>query len=398
LKIIFTTLFCIIITCASCSYATQKQKSNQNTLINSELKADSLRCEYLINPLGIEKNNPRLSWIVASPNRGQSQTAYHILVASGMDKLNKNQGDLWDSQKVSDEETICIFYKGRPLKSGEQCFWKVRIWGKNDIPSDWSQPATWSMGLLSPGDWRAKWIGYDTTKNNKSKFHLPPAIYLRKEFSLSKPVQRATVYASALGFYKLHINGRQAGDDFFTPGWTDYDKRIYYNTYDITDSIIQGENAVGAIVADGWYSGVIADGWYSRPPGVDIKEIHYGKFKQTKYLRTQICIEYVDGTSELIFSDNSWKASTGPILEADLFMGETYDARLEQKGWDKPGFNQAKWENVEIKSNVTAHVQAYPGVTVKKHQEIKPLKITEPEKGVFVYDMGANFAGFARCD
>ncbi len=387
---------CTVLTALMCIPALAEQLDKKIETLSPEY----LRCEYLVNPLGIDAVKPRLSWVVKSSKRSQKQTAYQIIVSSSQKKLNKNQGDIWDTKKVSGDETICLIYNGKPLQSGKQYFWKTKVWDKNNIPSQWSEPAMWSMGLLSSDDWEAQWISRKKleTKGKKKGLFLPPAAYLRKEFLITKPVKRAVVYASALGFYELHINGNRVGKDYFTPGWTDYKKRVYYNTYDITDLLVKKSNAIGAVLADGWFSGYVGGG-HNRN--------HYGK---DKYLLAQIVVEYEDGTTEIIKTDNSWKSSTGPVLEADLLMGEIYDARLEQEGWDKPGFDQSKWQNVEVNGDVITGVgedvgkdisikplvESYPANTVQMYQEIKPVKISEPKKGVFVYDMGMNYAGMVR--
>ncbi|RKY24928.1 MAG: alpha-L-rhamnosidase, partial [Planctomycetota bacterium] len=369
------------------------------------LEAKRLRCEYRINPLGIDETKPRLSWIVTSSQRVQKQTAYRILVASSQKKLDANQADIWDTQKVSSDDTTCIVYHGQPLKSGMRCYWKVKVWGKNNKASTWSKQAMWSMGLLQPEDWKAQWIGYDnrpvrviptgeqpkenSTEDGKSgktagrNLTLPAPAYLRKQFSLHKSIKHATVYSSALGWYQLYLNGKPVGDDYFTPGWTDYNKRVYYNTYDVTDMLKKGENVIGAIIADGWYAGYI--GYYHQRD-------HYGR--DIRFLG-QLYVEYSDGSSEIIATDSSWKASTGPILEADILMGQMYDARKEVPNWSKAEINTVDWADVNV-SSIEAKLQAYPGVTVKKFREIRPVGITEPRKGVFVYDMGTNFAGVVR--
>jgi alpha-L-rhamnosidase len=221
---------------------------------------------------------------------------------------------------------------------------------------------------------------------------LPPAQLLRKSFAVEKPIKRATVYASALGNYELYVNGRQVGDAFFTPGWTDYNTRVYYNTFDVTDSVKKGANALGGILADGWYSGHI--GW------MHIRD-HYGPNPR---FAAQLHIEYADGTSKTVATDDTWKAATGPILEGDFLMGETYDARKEIPGWSTASFDDAQWQTVDVAESVTAKIEPYPGVLVRKYQQIKPLKITkpapassvEPQENIYVYDMGTNFAGFVR--
>jgi alpha-L-rhamnosidase len=248
---------------------------------SAEIAASRMRCEYLENPLGIDVTSPRLSWILASEKRVQVQSAYRILVASSKEKLGQDTGDLWDSGKVMSDETIQIVYKGSPLKSRTHCFWKVMVWDRDGRASAWSDVAFWSMGLLSKDDWKAKWIGLDTTWSklapelawsltvirvvtpwfgplswtNGGKVY-QPCPYLRKTFSVDKPVKRAEVHVSALGLFELYLNGQRVGKDFFTPGWTDYNKRVYYLTYDVTDLVRAGkENVIGAILSDGWYAG-----------------------------------------------------------------------------------------------------------------------------------------------
>ncbi|MHB1033198.1 MAG: family 78 glycoside hydrolase catalytic domain [Pirellulales bacterium] len=515
------------------------------------------RCEYLVNPLGIDSVLPRLSWEMQDSRRGAAQTAYRVLVATSEAKLQADQADLWDSGKVATDQSAQVVYAGKPLTSRMRCYWKVRVWDQAGQPSPWSAPAMWAIGLLKPGDWKAQWIGYDApdpaqaqaeevsfegckwvwfaeagsdiknapagsrffrrsvalpqdatikrarlllavddqftlfvngkeaakssgqtdawrqpamldltrfiapgvntlalaatnTKESpagvigklviepkqgapvvvlvdgqwkaanqeqpgwqtpgfadsawaaakeiaaagdqpwgalraspKSGLFLPPPPYLRKSFTLQKPVKHAYVYASALGLYQLHLNGRRVADDYFTPGWTDYSKRVYYNTYDVTDLVKQGGNAIGAILADGWYAGYVGLGGRDR----------YGS--QPRVL-VQLCVEYADGTSETIVSDPSWKAAYGPHLEADFLMGETYDARKELTGWDTPGYRDAAWAPVAVTAAVKAKVQPHSGVPVRKTGELKTIKVTEPTKGAFVFDLGQNYAGFVR--
>jgi alpha-L-rhamnosidase len=351
-----------------------------------------LRCEYLVNPMGIDVTTPRLSWILESGRRSCMQNAYQVLVASSAETLQHNKGDLWNSGKVKSDQSNQIVYKGKPLKSRMLCYWKVRVWDNSGHVSDFSEPAAWTMGLLKSDDWQAKWIGYDAAppavyneaKPPKEDLVLPPPPYLRKSFLVNKPVKRAVVYASALGLYELHINGKRVGKDYFTPGWTDYTKRVYYQTYDVTDMLTPSGNAIGAILADGWYAGYI---------GFGKKREHYGSEPR---LFVQLEIEYTDGTRQVVATDKSWKAAYGPIFEADFLMGETYDSRREMTDWCSYWFNDVSWDNVAVTDKINAMIQAYPGVTVQKVLQIDAKKIAEPNKGSFVFDMGQNFAGWVR--
>jgi alpha-L-rhamnosidase len=520
--------------------------------LGTGLRPSYLRCEYRIDPLGIDETAPRLSWFVESGERAEAQTAYRLLVASSEQLLSKDNGDLWDSGKVESDDTTGSEYTGQPLVSHERCFWKVKVWDQDGRESPWSAPAQWSMGLLAAQDWRAQWIGYDkararelldaqfgdakwiwhaadeptnapkcqrlfaatfqapkgvnikqatllataddamkfavnghqvlithpgkdtwrevqqanvtaqvqsgenqlrvvvenakpgpagllarlvvTTEDGRqsvwvtdgswkssstvaddwfkggrgtndwpaarvvgdygaapwgklkvAELFLPPAPYLRTRFGVEKPVARATLYGAALGLVELHLNGRMVSDDYFTPGWTDYAKRVHYRAYDVTSFVRQGDNTLGAVLADGWFSGFI---------GFHGDRDLYGKNPR---FRAQLHLEYTDGSSADVGTGPDWKASTGPILEADFLKGETYDARRERPGWDEPGCDDSGWDGVVTGSDeVKPRMEAHPGPPVRAIHEFKPKKITEPQTGVYVFDLGQNFAGVAR--
>jgi alpha-L-rhamnosidase len=521
------------------------------TYTGKGLEPAYLRCEYLVNPLGIQETSPRLSWIVESGERGQQQTACRVLVASSEKLLKQDRGDLWDTGKVASDETVGAAYAGETLSSHERCFWKVKVWDKHGHESAWSRPALWTMGLLKPGDWHADWIGYDKPRQRNmleaplegakwiwhaadepgkapkgqrlfltifnlpqdvklkcaelcagtggglrfvinghqvinrsaneesqrqatrvdvlSRLHggenelramaenvkegqagwvaklvvttedgttftnftdaswkstdllgtdwtgptdaspwpnarvaadygdepwgkltapqlfLPPAPYLRTQFAADKPVAQATLYVTALGLADFYLNGRRVSDDYFTPGWTDYAKRVYYRSYDVTALVRSGPNVLGAVLADGWFSGYV---------GYRGARDLYGKSPR---LRAQLHLEFADGSTTEIGTGPSWKAAVGPVLEADFLQGESYDARLERAGWSEPGGNDTRWDPVAVGSEeVRPVVQAHPGPPVRAIQEFRAKTITEPKPGVFVLDLGQNFAGVPR--
>ncbi|MBN2308622.1 MAG: family 78 glycoside hydrolase catalytic domain [Candidatus Hydrogenedentes bacterium] len=515
------------------------------------LNAVHLRVEYRENPLGVDASQPRLSWILEGTGRNRRQSAYRILVASSIERLNADEGDLWDSGKVESNRTIHIEYGGVPLPSRTACVWKVRAWDESDRPGPFSEPARWTMGLLEPCDWHATWIGYDeplepevrgpeplsldgyhwvTTDEpaepgstlafrtacpvpparplararlvaaaggqfrllingaevggsdgrfwawqrpvqfditaalkpgdnviaventfahcpapgliarlilefddgecvesgtddtwrvaiapdeswrlpgfgdsawpaariaakagegpwgtlRPAPMEIPPCPYLRKPFTAAKPVRRATAYASALGLYELRLNGVKVGRDMFTPGWTDYATRVLYQTYDVTELIERGENALGAVLGHGWYSGYL--GW----------EPNRGHYGQHPRLLVQLEIEYADGSADVVVSDTSWRASHGPIIGGDLYMGEQHDARRERPGWDRPGYDASAWRPAAAAAPTDALLQAYPGVPVRAVMELAPQSVSEPVPGTFVFDMGQNMVGWAR--
>src|ERR1043165_709711 len=296
----------------------------------ASLSAVALRCEYLVSPLGLDEPHPRLSWRIDSTERGEKQTAYQIVVASAPSKLDSP--DLWDSGNITNSQSINIVYSGKPLTSRQRCFWKVKVWNKDGQPSAWSEIATWTMGLLEPEDWKAEYITFRDTSSiakNPSPPTLPPAHQYRKQFSAAKPIQRATIHATALGIYELHLNGQRVGDAYFTPGWTDYHQRAYYNTCDVTSLLKSGANTLHAWVADGWYAGYVGFGLLTGLGTEHIGRYTYGK---TPAIMAQLEIEYTDGSREMIVTDKSWEVSEGPFVQADLLMGEFYDARREGGG------------------------------------------------------------------
>ena len=378
-----------------------------------------LRCQALTNPLGVEEAHPRLSWIVQSDARAQKQTAYRILVASNDAAINADRGDLWDSGKVASGQTTQLAYAGAPLTSRAQCVWKVKAWDNADHESAWSPVARWEMGLLQPGDWTASWISaIDAAPlhTDRTKLYLPPARQYRDDFAVDKPIARATVYASALGLYELEINGHRVGDSRFTPGWSDYKQRAYYNTYDVTPLLQNGGNAIGATVTDGWYAGYVGYGLLVGYGPGKVGRYFYGK---TPALLVQLEITYIDGSRLIVGSNPTWKVTDqGPIREADIIMGESYDARLAQADWSKPGFNAAGWQNaiaaenqgsikavssdvmgdheVELGFQKPARMQAYPGPPVRAMEEIQAVGMSEYKPGVYIFDLGQNFAGVVR--
>jgi len=355
--------------------------------------AEYLRCEYRVNPLGIDVTQPRLSWEMHDGRRGAAQTAYQVLVASSPEKLAADQGDLWDSGKVASDQTSQIVYAGKPLQSRMRCHWKVRLWDAGGKPSPYSEAALWSMGLLKTEDVKAKWIGVQGSMihpdkgptDAKSKDVLGCPLF-RKEFSVQKPIRRATVYASALGNYELSINGvRVAGgasNEYFNPGWTDYRKRVYYNTYDVTRLILDGgPNAIGAVLAAGWYAGAI---------GFKADRFIYGRDPR---LFVQLELEAEDGSIQTIAADESWKTAWGPYIEGEFLAGETCDRRKEMPGWDKAGFDDSTWSPVAVTDRIQAQFQAFPADPVVITGSLHPIKITEQRPDVFIIDMGQNFAG-----
>jgi alpha-L-rhamnosidase len=229
----------------------------------AEFGAEGLRCEYLPNPQGIDAVKPRLSWLLKPAPEVRGQGAYRVLVASSAAILQRDQGDLWDSGRVASSQSTWIAYAGKALHSGEQAYWKVRVWSDAGKPSSWSERANWSMGLLQALDWRAKWIGERRPSGTAEGTPLPFP-WLRKTFTIAAKPSRAAIYVNPLGYYELYVNGRKVDDHVLSPAVSDYSKRNLYVTHEIARYLLPGKNVIALWLGRGWYvkghPGVIHDG------------------------------------------------------------------------------------------------------------------------------------------
>lgn len=341
----------------------------------------NLRCEYRANPLGLDVVAPRLSWQLQSDQRGARQTAYQVIAAATEQAVRDGQPLLWDSGKIGSDQSIHVPYAGEPLHSGQRVWWKVRVWDGHNRPTAYSALAWWEMGLLNRDDWRGQWIGASLVGGTYSTIPCP---FLRREFELEQAVVSARLYITALGLYEAYLNGQRVGRDVLTPGWTDYHNRVRYQVYDVTPLVVEGPNAIGAILGDGWYCGHVA--WYGRQL--------YGDRPR---LLAQIHCTLADGRTTIIPTDSTWKTAFGPILESDLLMGESYDARLEFPNWDKPGFADARWQPAEVFEAPDAALVANNGPAVRRIQELQPVadpkEISVGRSTRWIFDFGQNMVG-----
>jgi alpha-L-rhamnosidase len=372
-----------------------------------------LTCEYLKNPSVVDVLNPRLSWIniINSGERGQYQTAYQIQVSSSLQFLNDNNPDIWDSERVDSDRSFLVEYDGAELNSNTKYWWHVRVWDCNGIVSDWSEPASWNMGILEDEEWKAEWIGapwqgdqpmpeLGTGGNRRTgenqKPVPPPAPLLRKTFRIDKKIISARAYVTGLGFFELYVNGKKVSQDVLVPNLTLYGKRpwlennyipipddfkeyrIMYLSYDIKEMLTNGENTIGAILGNGFY---------------DVNSRWTDSYGSPRFIG-QVYIIYEDGTEDLIISDKSWKASKGPIVFDQIYEGEHYDARLEQQNWCSPGFDDSEWEYVAQRKKPEAKMKAHMSPTDRVMEKLSPVLIESMGDGKYRVDFGQEISGW----
>lgn len=345
------------------------------------MKPENLRCETLVDPRGLDLPTPRLSWMIpASTKRGVFQSSWQVLVSSSRERLDADEGDLWDSGRVNGADTVYISYAGAPLSSRECCHWKVRVWDESGAVSEWSEPAFWEMGFLHRDDWNAEWIASPLAGGARSAM---PAPYFRKEFTIDREIASARLYVTARGLYEFSFNGTRVGEDIFAPGDTDYRKRIQYQVYDVTGLLRPGVNTAGAILGDGWYCGYLV--WRNRQ--------FYG---ERPSLLAQIEVRFADGGRLVIPTDATWKTAVGPILESDFLQGEIYDARREMPGWDREGFDDRAWWDALVVADEGAKRVGMRGPTVRRQKELAPVALLNAETPLPIFDLGQNMVGWVR--
>ena len=377
-------------------------------LAEAKLFPTQLTCEYLKNSPLVDVPHPRLAWINIAElgERGQQQTAFQIRVATSASALENP--DMWDSGKVKSDQSTRVEYNGKTLMSRQECWWQVRVWDREDKPSDWSQPAMWRMGLLQPSDWKAEWIGAPwqgeetLSKQGNTNTTLaqlpPPAPLFRKEFVIQKTIAKAVAFVTGLGYFELYVNGEKVGDDVLVPNQTNYGKRpglidaglplkddfreyrVMYLAYDVTKMLWNGPNVVGSILGNGFYN-----------PSKSWAE-GYGS---PRFLG-QIHIAYTDGTEDVIVSDQTWKASKSAILMDMVYYGEHYDARLEQPGWCSPGFDDSKWEPVAKRKAPEGKLVTQTSEPDKVTLRIPPRSIEKTAEGNYKVDFVVEISGRLR--
>ncbi len=357
-----------------------------------------LRCAHKEAPLGVEMETVRFSWHVVGDGTGRRQTAYQVLVARADGDGGGEGGWLWDSGRAEMDGTTDIAYEGGPLEPGRAYHWKARAWDEEGRPGPWSSTATFETALDPRTGWDGcSWIGlgrggepFGVPSGNgpvdSVALAMRPAPYLRRAFTLGAGVVSARMYATALGIYRVLVNGVPAGENVLAPGWTDYSRRLLYQTYDVTDLLVEGENVIGAIVADGWACGFF--GFDSKRPGA-----HYAREPQ---LLAQLVAHFGDGSEQRVVTDGGWTSATGAIVYADLLMGERRDPARAPRDWDRPGYDAAGWLPASCHERGAARLVADPGPPVVIAEELPAQSVGGPVGDELIVDFGQNLAGWCR--
>jgi hypothetical protein len=367
----------------------------------SQLGFARLLCENKVNPLGVALQSLRFSWELASTQNNRYQTAWQLVISSSPEKLDAGIFDIYNSGKIGSRQSILNEYKGEALHSAETYFWSARVWDNNGKPSGWSEVQQFTTGIFERKDWaNAKWIGYQEMADSMRVVpgvHAPLAGRLgnkcmqrpvvpvfRKEFIVQRKIKKALLFITGLGQYEVQLNGAKTGDAFLSPGWTNYDKRVLYNTYDITRQLTDGANAISVTVGNGFYN---------------INRERYFKLVLAFGFPKMICrikIIYADGSIENIVSDESWKANPSPITFSSIYGGEDYDARLEQKGWNLPGLNDSGWQHALTAKTPLGKLMPEQDYPVRFFDSFQVKKIKRLAPGKYIYDFGQNISGIVR--
>jgi alpha-L-rhamnosidase len=358
----------------------------------ASVQAQELTCEYLKEPRGLDVTQPRLGWELRALDaaaRGQCQTAYRVLVATDRSRLERDQADLWDSRWTRSSQSQQVVYSGKPLRSGQACWWKVRVRDEKGRASDWSPTATWTMGLLGDSDWTAKWIGTDLVFERKPGWPPPdntlPDPWLRKSFALERVPARGVIYVASVGYHELYVNGRRVGDAVLSPCATDHTKRARYVTYDVTDYLRPGQNVIGL-----W----LGFSWSIFPPYRSADK------PASPIVIAQADFEFQGGSRMRVGTDETWRWHPSPnttigVWDFMHYGGESYEARLEQPQWCEATADESKWKPVKV-FEPRLKLSSQKVELNRRTKEIKPAAITEPRPGVWRVDMGVNFAGWVE--
>ena len=368
---------------------------------NQKIQIRETRCESGINPIGIDQTYPKFSWIAEGAERGKKQTAYQIIVDSNKQNIDNNSGELWNSGKIISEKSNAVLYNGKSLESNQTYYWKVRIWDDQGNVTNYSKIASFSTSILDSEFWQGNWIGRGIAKAplNEEGFYQERievdaegdsikydgnSLLLRKQYQFVKPIKKAVVNVTGLGFYELSINGKRVGDKLLNPAKTNYNQIVLFDTYEVSEFLQMGENIFGIVLGNGWFDPIPK--WWSW------RMQWFGE----KQALLNMQVFYEDGSTEIIVTDETWKIADGPILHHCIYDGETYDATKEIEGWNKPGFDDSEWKFAKSVVAPSGKLIAQNLPAIKRIETIKPVSITYPNDSISVVNFGQNFSGWVK--
>jgi len=347
--------------------------------VSGQSRPENLKCEYLVNPIGIDVTNPRLTWQMNTERQGAFQKAYHVFVGTDSTKVANSKGDIWNSGEVN-SNLMPVIFLGQKLVPFTRYFWGVKVQDEEGKWSNLSSVAFFETGMINQENWKGDWI------TDSPDFNIKPAPYFRKTFEISKKVKSARAYIAAAGLYELYLNGEKVGNHRLDPMYTRFDRRTLYVTYDVTQNMLKGDNAIGVILGNGWYNHQSKAVWY---------------FDKAPWrARPKFCMNlrliYEDGTEETVCTGQDWKTTLSPIIFNSIYTAEHYDARLEQPGWDKAGFDDSKWGSPICTGMPSQNIAAQALHPIRNVEEIVPKEMIQMDDSTFIYNFGKNFSGVSQ--
>ncbi|WP_456073009.1 family 78 glycoside hydrolase catalytic domain [Daejeonella lutea] len=338
-----------------------------------------LKCEHMWNPIGIDVTDPRLTWIMDDTRPGARQTAYRVYVSKDSVSLLQKKNMVWDSGKKPSSMNLVI-YQGTTLEPFTKYFWTVDQWAKDGTLLPRTQVATFETGMMRMENWTGTWI------SDRNDINIRPAPYFRKTFTSSRKIRSARAYISAAGLYELFINGKKVGNHRLDPMYTRFDRRNLYVTYDVTNYLLSGKNAIGVLLGNGWYNHQSLAVW----------DFHNAPWRARPTFCLDVRITYDDGTVEVVNTDNQWKTKLSPIVFNSIYTAEHYDARLEQPGWNTVNFDDSKWNGITLRAAPSQNIVAQVLHPIRNVEEIPAKSINKINDTTYIFDLGQNIAGVSK--
>jgi alpha-L-rhamnosidase len=341
-------------------------------------RPDHLRCEYLVNPLGVDVSHPRFTWMLNDSRYGAVQTAWQIVAGTDSAAVASGNGNMWSSQKVVSDKML-VSYAGKKLQPFTKYYWSITVWDKDNQPSV-PVVASFETGMMDMQNWKGSWI------SDGADIDLKPAPYFRKVFDASKKVRSARAYIAVAGLYELYINGEKTGDHRLDPMYTRFDRRTLYVVYDVTGQLKAGKNAIGVLLGNGWYNHQSTAVW----------DFHKAPWRGRPAFCLDLRITYEDGSVETITSGRDWKTSLSPIVFNSIYTAEHYDARLEQPSWNTADFDDSKWKEVVYRAAPSQNIVVQLLHPIRDVEEIQAKSMNKLNDTTYVFDLGRNIAGVSQ--